>query len=158
MQVAKARRNWPLENRPGHLVMRLARLMSRYAETGIQPLGTGIAGYPVLNALAESGEMRQKQLTELLGVEQSSTAQLLGRLERDGFIARRKDPEDGRSSLIRLTDKARAALPAIAGIMERGNELAVQGFSDVEIDVALDLLQRMIGNFEKAEQDPASCR
>lgn len=151
MQVARARRKWTLAERPGHLVMRLARLMSRYAEARIQKLGTGVAGYPVLHALSEAGEMTQKQLTELLGIEQSSTAQLLGRLERDGFISRRKDPADGRSSLIQLTAKAVAALPDISSIMDRGNDLAVDGFSDAEIDMAMNLLRRMTTNFERAE-------
>jgi len=148
MQVTKSGPKWILADRPGHLVMRLARLMSRYAEERIQPLGTGIAGYPVINALSQSSEMTQKQLTELLGVEQSSTAQLLGRLERDGFVTRRKDPDDGRSSLIRLTDKATAALPAISDIMDQGNDLAVDGLNDEEITTVIDLLKRMLTNFD----------
>ena len=105
------RPRWKLRERPGYLVVRLARLMSRYAEERIHPLGTGLAGYPVITALTEGGEMTQKQLTELLGVEQSSTAQLLSRLERDGFVTRRKDPGDGRSSFVCLTEKAASALP-----------------------------------------------
>ncbi|WP_075293117.1 MarR family winged helix-turn-helix transcriptional regulator [Pararhizobium arenae] len=122
--------------------------MSRYAEERIQPLGTGLAGYPVITALTEGGEMTQKQLTELLGVEQPSTAQLLARLERDGFITRRKDPGDGRSSLVRLTEKATSALPAISEIMDDGNDMAVKGFSAEEIEQVVNLLKRMLINFE----------
>ena len=149
MQVPK-RRNWPLKDRPGHLVMRLARLGTRYAEARIQPLGTGVAGYPLLNILSDGREVTQKQLTENLGVEQSSVAQLLGRLERDGFVQRRKDPDDGRASLISLTPKAMSALPAIAEIMDAGNDLAVAGMSDAEIETLVDLLKRMLANFEAA--------
>jgi MarR family transcriptional regulator for hemolysin len=120
--------------------------MSRYAEERIQPLGTGLAGYPVISALSEGGELTQKQMTELLGVEQSSTAQLLSRLERDGFVTRRKDPKDARSSLIRLTEKANSALPVISEIMDDGNDLAVQGFSTQEIEQVINLLKRMLAN------------
>jgi len=152
MQLANSRRMWNLENRPGHLVMRLSRLMSRYAEARIQPLGTGIAGYPVLNLLSAEGEMSQKQLTERLGVEQSSMAQLLGRLERDGFVARRKDPNDGRSSLVGLTTKAVDTLPAINGIMNEGNDLIVAGMTDEEIDAVIGLMKRMLANLETADR------
>ncbi|RYD77980.1 MAG: MarR family transcriptional regulator, partial [Verrucomicrobiaceae bacterium] len=86
MQLANSRQDWSVENRPGHLIMRLSKLMTRYAEVRFQPLGTGIAGYPVLNLLSSVGEMSQTQLTANLGIEQSSVAQLLGRLERDGFV------------------------------------------------------------------------
>lgn len=148
--MTEHRRPWPLHDRPGHLLMRLTRLMTRYAESRIQPLGTGIAGYPVLNLLKDAGELTQKQLTETLGVEQSSTAQLVARLERDGFISRRKDPHDGRSSLVRLTAKASRALPAINEIMSSGNDLAVDGMTEQEIDQLLALLRRMISNFEQS--------
>lgn len=148
MQPSPHRRPWPLQDRPGYLLMRLTRLMTRYAEARIQPLGTGIAGFPVLNMLKDAGELTQKELTENLGVEQSSTAQLVSRLERDGFIQRRKDPQDGRSSLVRLTAKGSRTLPAINEIMATGNDLAVDGLSDQEIDQLLDLLKRMISNFE----------
>lgn len=152
MQVQKSPK-WKLEERPGHLVMRLTRLMTRYAEARIQPLGTGVAGYPVLHLLSEKGELTQKQLTEELKVEQSSVAQLLSRLERDGFIERRRDPEDGRASLIKLTRRAKSALPAIADIMDAGNDLAVAGMRKEEIATLIDLLKRMIDNFEKERVD-----
>jgi MarR family transcriptional regulator, transcriptional regulator for hemolysin len=147
--MAKSRR-WKLQERPGHLVMRLARLMTRFAEVRISPLGVGVAGYPVLHLLSHGGELTQKNLTETLDVEQSSMAQLLLRLERDGFIARRKDPEDQRSSLIRLTPKARSVLPTIAAIMDAGNDLAVSDMSESELSTLLRLLNEMIDKFEKA--------
>jgi DNA-binding MarR family transcriptional regulator len=100
--------------------------------------------------LSAAGEMSQKQLTDRLGVEQSSMAQLLGRLERDGFIVRRKDPNDGRSSLVGLTSKAVETLPAINGIMNDGTDLVVAGMTDLEIDTAINLMKRMLANLENA--------
>lgn len=65
-------------------------------------------------------------------VEQLSMAQLLARMERDGLI-RRAPARDRRSSLIALTDKARAKLPAGRGILEAGNREAMSGLSDEEV-------------------------
>lgn len=141
-------KTWTLESRPGHLVMRLARQMSRFADQRIQRLGTGSAGYPVLYMLNQFGEMNQKRLTELLGVEQSSMAQLLARMERDGFIARRKDPADGRSSFVSLTTKAIASLPEIERIMGEGNDLATMDMTDAEVELIVSLMKRMLVNFD----------
>ncbi len=144
------KRDWPLERRPGRLIIRLARLATRFAEARLHPLGFGVAAYPVIQLLTDQGEQSQKQLTEKLQVEQSSMAQLLGRLERNSLIERRTDPDDRRSSLIALTAKARSALPQIKQIMNDGNDIAVTGLTDDEIELALDLLERMIANLETA--------
>ena len=128
--------------------MRLHRLMTRFAEIRFGALGFGVASYPVLAMLAEHGPMTQKALTALLKVEQSSMAQLLGRLERDGFIERERDPDDARSSFIILTAKAKNSLPALSEAINDGNDLAVKGMTEAEINQMLELFSRMIANME----------
>jgi MarR family transcriptional regulator for hemolysin len=150
--VARSKRTWALADRPGHLVMRLSRLMARLADARLSPLGVGVASYPVFSILSRQGGLTQKQLTEMLNVEQSSMAQLLGRMERDGFIVRKKDPADARSSLIYLTELATATFPKIEAIMAEGNDLAVNGMTDAQIDMSLELLRRMIANLEALER------
>lgn len=87
-------------------------------------------------------------------VEQPSMAQLQARMERDGLI-RRAPPRDRRSSLIALTDKARAKLPAGRGILEAGNREAMSGLSDEEVAPLIDLLQRVLANAEEMERREA---
>jgi DNA-binding MarR family transcriptional regulator len=79
-------------------------------------------------------------------------AQLLSRLERDGMIKRSPDPADGRSSLISITRKALGILPDVDAAVDAGNELALAGMSDDEVKTLIDLLQRLIGNLERAAQ------
>lgn len=150
-------RRWQLENRPGHLVNRLARQIARYAEKRLLPLGIGVAGYPVVNLLSQSDGMTQKQLTEALGIEQPSTAQLIARLERDGFVERHKDPDDARSWRLNLSRKAKDLLPEINRIMDEGNDLATRGMSTAEIDLTLTLITRMLHNLsqDNTVPDPA---
>jgi DNA-binding MarR family transcriptional regulator len=78
-------------------------------------------------------------------------AQLLARMERDGIIRRDPDPRDRRSSLVSLTDQARARLPAGRAVLEQGNRDATAGLSPQELDVLIDLLQRVLGNVERME-------
>ncbi|MTD53328.1 MarR family transcriptional regulator [Amycolatopsis sp. RM579] len=44
------------------------------------------------------------------GVSQPSMSQLVQRLERQGLVTRISDPEDGRASLVALTESGRALL------------------------------------------------
>ena len=79
-------------------------------------------------------------------------AQLLSRLERDGMIKRSPDPDDGRSSLISITRKALGILPEVDAAVDAGNELVLAGMSDDEVKTLIDLLQRLIGNLERATE------
>jgi DNA-binding MarR family transcriptional regulator len=97
-------------------------------------------------------KLSQKELALCARIEQPSMAQLLSRLERDGMIKRSPDPQDGRSSLISITRKALGVLPEVDAAVDAGNELALAGMSDDEVKTLIDLLQRLIGNLERAAQ------
>ncbi len=136
-------------NRPAHLINRVARLMTRVGESRMKPLGFSPGQLPVLGALARQGPLSQKALAEGGKIEQPSMAQMLARMERDGLVTRRPDPDDGRASLYSLTDKARDQLPALNQALIEGGREALAGFSAVEEDLLRLLLKRMITNLER---------
>ena len=143
-------RKWAQHERPGYLINRAARLMLRLADIRFRPLGLGVASFPVLSMLRTGQKLSQKELALCARIEQPSMAQLLSRLERDGMIKRSPAPGDGRSSLISITRKAQGILPEVDTAVDAGNELALAGMSDHEIKTLIDLLQRLIGNLERA--------
>jgi MarR family transcriptional regulator for hemolysin len=145
-------RKWAQHERPGHLINRAARLMLRLADIKFRPLGLGVASFPVLSMLRTGQKLSQKELALCVRIEQPSMAQLLSRLERDGMIKRSPDPGDGRSSLISITRKAMGILPEVDAAVDAGNELALAGMSDDEVKTLIDLLQRLIGNLERATE------
>lgn len=61
-----------------------------------------------LGRLDRDGPARLTALGAAEGVSQPSMSQLVQRLERQGLVARVKDPEDGRASLIAISDAGRA--------------------------------------------------
>jgi DNA-binding MarR family transcriptional regulator len=137
-------------SKPGHLINRAARLFVRVGEHRLRTLGIAVAQLPVLRALAESPAMTQRQLAEYARIEQPSMAQLLARMERDGLIRRRADPDDGRRSLITLTARARRRLPQLRGVLLQGNGEAVAGMSKAEVATLTRLMERVIANLEAA--------
>ena len=76
--------------------------------------GVVAAGYDDLNA-AHVGlwrypgleGMRPSQLADEAGITKQSVNDLLGHLERYGYLRRMPDPDDGRARVIRLTAKGR---------------------------------------------------
>ncbi|MCV7419850.1 MarR family transcriptional regulator [Mycobacterium yunnanensis] len=56
----------------------------------------------VVNRLYREGPMRLTALAEAEGASQSGMTQLVQRLERQGLLEKRSDPDDGRASLVVL--------------------------------------------------------
>ena len=137
---------WRPETMPAQLIARAARLLGRIADTRLRELGISVSQLPVIVALKRGERRSQKELAQLTGVEQPSMAQLLARMERDRLIQRTPDPDDGRSSLISLTDHAMKLLAPGRAILSQGNREALAGFSKSETDQFVAMLRRLIKN------------
>ncbi|WP_433135430.1 MarR family winged helix-turn-helix transcriptional regulator [Actinomadura nitritigenes] len=61
----------------------------------------------VLDTLAAGGPVRMTELTRTEQVSQPGITQLVTRLERDGLVERRPDPDDGRAVLVHITEAGR---------------------------------------------------
>jgi DNA-binding MarR family transcriptional regulator len=76
-------------------------------------------------------------------------AQMLARMERDAFIRRTPDPEDGRSSRISLTQIAHARLPEACAVLFQGNREVLSDFTDEEAARLIALLTRLITSLDR---------
>lgn len=135
---------------PGHLISLVARGYARLSEARLGPLGFGVGHLPVLVALQDGQTGSQRDLARFARIEQSSMAQMLTRMERDGLIGRSPDPADGRSSRIYLTEMARARLPDACAVLFQGNRDALAGFTDEESAQLVALLTRLLANLDRA--------
>ena len=70
-------------------------------------VGIRVSRQRILSLLSERGEMPQRELRELLGIQAGSFSALAARLEERGFLTREQDPADRRRILLRLTDAGR---------------------------------------------------
>jgi MarR family transcriptional regulator for hemolysin len=137
--------------KPGYLIIQMARLFRKAGETHLKALGIGTGQVPVIIALQGGGELAQKDLAVMAGVEQPTMAQLLSRMERDGMIVRSPSPDDARSALIRLSPAALEMLPEFTRRLNLMNELAVEGFSEFERLAFSAVAMRLIANLESKD-------
>ncbi len=61
----------------------------------------------VLDTLEQRGAVRLTELTRTEQLTQPGITQLIARLERDGLVLRRSDPDDGRAVIVHLTEAGR---------------------------------------------------
>jgi DNA-binding MarR family transcriptional regulator len=114
------RQNSPVETRfPEPAEQTVPALVQLLARGGTERLraefaAQGMAGLRPLHALLLipllGGGRRASDLAEGLGVSRQAVAQVVARLEQDGYLTRIADPGDARAKLVCLTPRGRAAL------------------------------------------------
>ncbi|MEU7768279.1 MarR family transcriptional regulator [Nocardia sp. NPDC049190] len=111
----------PASATPPGLVYHLARLNSArlaesFAEHGMADLlpRHALQLFPLLL----TGGLRASDLANRLGVSRQATAQVIGTLERAGYLTRIDDPGDGRAKLVCLTPRGRTAARVLHNSMQ----------------------------------------
>lgn len=137
----------------GYLVSLAARLFTRLADRRLNPLGVAAGQIPVFIALATDGPASQKSLAQAAAIEQPTMAATLSRMERDGLIARRPDPADGRSTLVSLTPHTAKRAAAIIRAISTINDDAMETLPDADRDALLAGLRIVIAQLEKSLVD-----
>ena len=67
-------------------------------------VGMDPGAFPVLHHLASSGPSRQTVLAEALGLDASTVSRHVRALADGGLVEASRDPDDGRATLLSITD------------------------------------------------------
>jgi DNA-binding MarR family transcriptional regulator len=125
-----------------------ARAASMLADIGLFP-GQEI----LLMQLAEQDGKPQKSLCESIGLDHSTVAKSVARLERDGLIERRKCLEDGRVSQVHLTARGREMTEAISRVWAELERQTVEGLTGEERTQLLHAIKKIAGNGPASQED-----
>ncbi|MBF0858655.1 MarR family transcriptional regulator [Gluconobacter sp. LMG 31484] len=125
------------------LTTRNTRLFTLLLERELKKSGLRIGQLPVLQALQDGKTLNQKALADFADIEQPGMTTLLARMERDGLIQREPDPADRRSTLVTLTPDGQRKSRSIVPIMEHLTDIALKGFTPLERDILVTLLERI---------------
>lgn len=87
-----------------------------------------------------------RQLAAELGLSEVTVGRFVKALEEHGWVARAPDPRDGRARLVSPTARARASLPAFAGVSNAVLDAAFAGFSRAEIEAFSARVRRIRDN------------
>ncbi len=88
----------------------------------------------------------QTEIAAAVSVEQPTMANTLNRMERDGLVERRPDPDDRRRTLIFPAARALAIRDAVLAEACAVNAQATRGMTEADTAEAIRLLRWMIGN------------
>ncbi len=141
---------------PIAVVARLARLQAELAprlETVFARFGLHSADFAVLATLVRlAGDgVSQRRLASELGLSAGTVSLRVDRLVRGGLADRQADPDDGRGTLISLTDPGRELFEACAPQHLANAEGLLAGLTQAERDDLARLLGKLLYTLEDAD-------
>jgi len=143
-QLAAARRRSPLLGRPGFLIRRLHQLHSSLFAEETRGFDITPVQYSLMTALAARGELEQNSLALEIGLERTSVAEVVPRLQARGLLQRRRSRHDGRVKLIRLTPSGRALVRKMAAAVRRAHDRTIDRLAVADRDQFLLQLIRLV--------------
>ncbi|WP_204115960.1 MarR family winged helix-turn-helix transcriptional regulator [Shimia biformata] len=132
------------------LLPRLHRQISRDLADALRPHRMTPAQYSIVALLDTEGPLPPRRISSALSLDQSTVVNTLNRLQRDGFVSRHDDPDDGRSCLIKPTSEGqrirKKCEKAVEGLMkDYSDNLSGSGWSKL-LELVGKLEERLVRN------------
>ncbi|MGB9113341.1 MAG: MarR family winged helix-turn-helix transcriptional regulator [Acidimicrobiales bacterium] len=135
-----------------------ARAVERAFETVLAESGGSIPVWLVLLNLKLRRSASQRELAAAVGVQASTLSIHLSEMERQGFVVRRREPDDRRTQTVQLTSAGEAVFARIRSAAGAFDSALRHGFSDEEISLFEHLLFRLVANVSHQPKERRSTR
>ena len=130
--------------RPGFLIRRLhqihvAMFLEEFKSQNITPVQYGL-----MTAVAALPDLDQTALGQEVGLDRTTTADVVKRLEDRGLLDRRPNPLDRRTRHVRLTAEGERMVDLLQGDMTRAQDRLLQPLRPAERAMLMDLMRRLV--------------
>ncbi|WP_068503619.1 MarR family winged helix-turn-helix transcriptional regulator [Paenibacillus kribbensis] len=105
--------------------------------------------YLYLVRICENPGIIQEKLAEMIKVDRTTAARAIKKLEINGFIEKKDDKHNKKIKKLFPTEKGKNVYPFIKKENDFSNIVALEGFSESEVESIFNLLQRVRKNIEK---------
>ncbi|MBK5441801.1 MarR family winged helix-turn-helix transcriptional regulator [Peribacillus sp. TH24] len=105
--------------------------------------------YLYLVRICENPGIIQEKLAEMIKVDRTTAARAIKKLEINGFIEKKEDKHNKKIKKLFPTEKGKNVYPFIKRENDYSNIVALEGFSERDVETIFNLLQRVRKNIEK---------
>ena len=135
----------------GKMINKISHRLRRRSQAVQKTVGISEAQGRILDYILVEGARRPvytKDIEKEFDLRSSTVTGALSALETEGLIARVPDERDGRLKKLVFTPKADGIRAALQGEIEETEKRMLQGISEEEKAVFLELAERMLKNLE----------
>ncbi|MEJ9282073.1 MULTISPECIES: MarR family winged helix-turn-helix transcriptional regulator [Ureibacillus] len=105
--------------------------------------------YLYLVRICENPGIIQEKLAEMIKVDRTTASRAIKKLEMNGFVEKREDPQNKKIKKLYATEKGNNVYPFLIREHDHSNAVALQGLSEAEVETLFNLLERVRKNVEK---------
>lgn len=98
--------------------------------------------------ICENPGIIQEKLAWMIKVDRTTAARAIKNLEKNGFIDKKNDEHNKKIKKLFPTEKGKSIYPFIKRENEHSNMIALNGFTEVEMEILFKYLQRVKENVE----------
>lgn len=141
----------------GFILHKAAMLAKNNFSNKLNVLGITPGQFAVLKEISyhqketiDSG-LSPASISDRLECDRPTISGIIDRLEAQEWVKRINHPNDKRSFLIKVTDKARDKFKELEEISTENKDMILNGFTEEEINTFESLLLRVVDNFKEME-------
>jgi DNA-binding MarR family transcriptional regulator len=128
----------------------LAPRLVEVQDLGAREYGMSYARGRVVAALAVSGPVLMRALSEAVGVTPRTITGLIDALEKDGWVERRAHPTDRRATIVALTPGAEVAFAKLNQNYGHLSRDLVSGIPEADLHAALRVMEHISARLDDA--------
>ncbi len=133
-----------LDISPSHLLHRAQQMAANRSAAALREAGITLRQFSVLAAIAQEDGASQSSLVNATGIDRSTLADMVSRMEKAGLIARFQSESDARAKAVSLMPAGRKALDTAAPAVREADETLLQGLPKNRRAPFVDLLSALI--------------
>ncbi|MBM7811854.1 MarR family winged helix-turn-helix transcriptional regulator [Saccharothrix algeriensis] len=135
--------------RVGTALVRLNKMHACVA-AHLSRAGLDKASFVLLANLSHLGPSRSSALAEAVFSDPSTVSRQVATLVKEGWVERRADPDDGRASVLAVTDAGKRLLEERRLMRNRSIARMLADWSEEDLAAFLDHFERFVGDYERA--------
>lgn len=117
----------------------------------LSKLGITRVQWIALYFMGKYENISQSELGEKMDIKASSVARLIDRMERDGYVIRKRDPKDRRMTNLILTEDGKRLQLKLLPEGEKMRKLVSRDLTEEEIETFKKVLKKMTENVSNEE-------
>lgn len=128
------------------LLRRVCKIHTNKVNKILNELGMHKGQPLMLKELYEKDGVPQSVLAKKLDITPATAGTMVKRLEKIGYVKRKRDAKDERISNVYLTDEGRSISVRLSELQRMMDGMVFDGFSEDEKTIMGDYLTRILGN------------
>lgn len=144
-----------IDSQPGHNIRRLHQISVAIFLQESDAFGVTPVQYAALQSVGNQPNLDQRTLARSIGLDTSTVAGVVDRLEARGLLARNASPEDRRVRLLSLTDAGRQLLIDIVPAMLKAQRLMLEPLPEKEQAEFMRMLRQLVTKNNELSRAPS---